>query len=84
MKKALILTSNLVQDHEFIYTFYRLKEAGLNVETCNLSEGIVLGFFGTRIPPQATDTLVSLTNVHVDDYEILILPGGVNSMDILR
>ncbi len=27
-KKALIITSKLVQDHEFIYPFYRLKEAG--------------------------------------------------------
>tara|TARA_B100000674_G_scaffold414918_1_gene363949 strand:- start:51 stop:575 length:525 start_codon:yes stop_codon:yes gene_type:complete len=84
MRKALILTSKLVQDHEFIYPFYRLKEAGFNVETCNLSEGIVQGFFGTKIPPQATDTIIKLKEINVDDYDILILPGGVKSMEILR
>ena len=84
MKKALILTSKLVQDHEFIYPFYRLKEAGLEVETCNLSDGIVEGFFGTKIPPQTTDIIVNIQKVNVDNYDILILPGGVKSMEILR
>ena len=28
-KKALIITGNLVQDHEFIYPFYRLLEDGV-------------------------------------------------------
>ena len=84
MKKALIITSKLVQDHEFIYPFYRLKEEGLNVETCNLSDAIVEGFFGTKIPPQATDTIVNIKSIHVDNYDILVLPGGVKSMEILR
>ena len=84
MRKALILTSKLVQDHEFIYPFYRLKEAGFNVETCNLSDGIVEGFFGTKVPPQATDTIVNIKKINVDNYDILILPGGVKSMEILR
>ena len=84
MRKALILTSKLVQDHEFIYPFYRLKEAVFNVETCNLSDGIVEGFFGTKVPPQETDTIVNIKKINVDNYDILILPGGVKSMEILR
>ena len=28
MNNALIISGNLVQDHEFIYPFYRLKEEG--------------------------------------------------------
>jgi len=31
MKKALILTGKMVQDHEFIYPYYRLQEAGFEV-----------------------------------------------------
>ena len=37
-KSAIILSGNLVQDHEFIYPFYRLLEEGFSVEVC-LNEG---------------------------------------------
>jgi putative intracellular protease/amidase len=33
-KNAIILSGNLVQDHEFIYPFYRLLEEGFSVEVC--------------------------------------------------
>ena len=33
MKKALIISGNLVQDHEFIYPYYRLLEEGYNLDT---------------------------------------------------
>ena len=46
--KALIITSQLVQDHEFIYPFYRLKEEGIKVEVYNQSNQIVKGYFGTN------------------------------------
>ena len=58
--KALIITSELVQDHEFIYPFYRLKEEGVDVHVYNQTSGIVKGFFGTKIPPQKDDKIVSL------------------------
>ena len=32
MKPALILTGKNVQDHEFIYPFYRLQEDGFDVD----------------------------------------------------
>ena len=82
--KALIITSQLVQDHEFIYPFYRLKEEGFEVDVYNQSNTVVKGFFGTKIPPQKDDNIVSLQNLNVDNYELLVLPGGVKSMEILR
>lgn len=82
--KALIITSQLVQDHEFIYPFYRLKEEGFEVDVYNQSNTIVKGFFGTKIPPQKDDNIVSLQNLNIDDYELLVLPGGVKSMEVLR
>ena len=30
--RALIITGDLVQDHEFIYPYYRLREAGFEVD----------------------------------------------------
>ena len=44
--RALIITSQLVQDHEFIYPFYRLKEENFDVDVYNQSNEIVKGFFG--------------------------------------
>lgn len=82
--KILIITSQLVQDHEFIYPFYRLKEEGYEVEVYNQTNQIVKGFFGTKIPPQKDDKIVDLDKINVDDYLAVILPGGVKSMELLR
>ena len=83
-KKALIITSKLAQDHEFIYPFYRLKEAGYEVSTCNGETKQVLGYFGTKIPPKEEDKLITADKIIVDEYKTLVLPGGVKSMEILR
>ena len=83
-QKALILTSKLVQDHEFIYPFYRLKEDGFDVHTYNGEKKPVVGYFGTKIPPKEEDTIISLEKIDVRTYDILILPGGVKSMEIMR
>ena len=82
--KALIITSQLVQDHEFIYPFYRLKEEGFHVDVYNQTSQIVKGFFGTKIPPQKDDNIINLDNIDLDSYELLVLPGGVKSMELLR
>ena len=83
-RKALIITSKLVQDHEFIYPFYRLKEEGYDVQTFNCENKQTLGFFGTKIPPKEDDKIVQINEIDVKNYDVLILPGGVKSMEILR
>jgi len=82
--KALIITSEFVQDHEFIYPFYRLKEEGIDVHVYNQTSVIVKGIFGTKIPPQKDDKIVLLQNINIDHYNLLVLPGGVKSMELLR
>ena len=82
--KALIITSQLVQDHEFIYPFYRLKEEGIDVDVYNQSNQIVKGYFGTKVPPQKDDKIVDLSNFKITEYDMLVLPGGVKSMELLR
>ena len=83
-KKALIITSKLVQDHEFIYPFYRLKEEGFKVDTYNGERKQTNGYFGTKIPPKEEDNIVQIDEIKVETYDVLILPGGVKSMEILR
>ena len=84
MKNALIITSKLVQDHEFIYPFYRLKEEGYNVHTFNGENIQVSGYFGTKIPPKEDDKILKIEDIKIKNYNLLILPGGVKSMELLR
>ena len=81
---ALIITSQHVQDHEFIYPFYRLKEENFTVHVYNQKSEFVKGFFGTKIPPQKDDKIVDLNLIEVSNYDLLVLPGGVKSMELLR
>ena len=78
-KKALIITGKFVQDHEFIYPYYRLKEEGFEVDVATKNGKEVLGFIGVKVP--ATK---SYENIKVDDYNLLILPGGAKCMEYLR
>ena len=64
--------------------FLALKEEGLKVDVYNQSDQIVKGFFGTKIPPQKADSIVSLNDIEVEEYDLLVLPGGVKSMELLR
>ena len=50
IKKALILTGNYVQDHEFIYPFYRLLEDKFEVSVGINEDSKVKGILGTDIP----------------------------------
>ena len=34
MKRAIIISGNLAQDHEFIYPFYRLLEEDFKIDVC--------------------------------------------------
>ena len=43
MRKAIIISGNLVQDHEFIYPYYRLLEEGLSIDVCILEGRPVQG-----------------------------------------
>ncbi|MDA9665229.1 DJ-1/PfpI family protein [Candidatus Pelagibacter sp.] len=83
-KRAVIISGNLVQDHEFIYPFFRLLEEEILVDVC-LHEGVpVKGYFGTSIPPNKDHQVKKISEIKVDDYDILILPGGVKSMEKVR
>jgi protease I len=83
-KKAVIISGALAQDHEFIYPFYRLKEEGYEVDTFNNDLKQVLGYFGTKVPPKEEDPIISADKINVKNYNVLVLPGGVKSMEILR
>lgn len=84
MKKALIISGNLAQDHEFIYPFYRLLEEEFNLDVCMNEGAKVKGFLGTDLPPNKEHPVLRIEEIKTADYNLLILPGGVKAMEKVR
>ena len=84
MNRAIIISGNLAQDHEFIYPYYRLLEADFEVDVCLLEGKPVKGILGTTLPPNKNQIVKTIDQIKVDDYKILILPGGVKAMEKVR
>ena len=79
MKTALILTGNLVQDHEYIYPYYRVQEDGYKVDVAVRGKKQVNGIIGSKIIPTK-----DIPELKIEDYDLLVLPGGAKSMEYMR
>ena len=79
MKKALILTGNLAQDHEFIYPFYRVQEEGYEVDVAVRGGEQVNGIIGSKIVPTK-----DIPELEVNDFALLVLPGAAKAMEYMR
>ena len=83
--KILIITGSLVQDHEFIYPFYRLQEDNNYIDIALKNALPVKGILGTPIPPKKEDAnIIDYEKIYNKDYDLLILPGGAKAMEYLR
>ena len=78
--KALIITWENFQDQEVVYPFYRLKEETENVKIVSNVTGKFHGIMGVNMTSH--DTLENLAMY--SDYDFLVLPGGVKSLEKLR
>lgn len=78
-KKALIITGKSVQDHEYIYPYYRVKEDGFQVDVATPDGKETVGQLGVRVLANKKISDVTLT-----DYSLMILPGGAKCMEYLR
>jgi protease I len=79
MKKTVIITGPGFQDEEYIYPYYRLLEAGYQVEVATQDGTTVLGKYG--VPARAT---MSTRDLDVDDFDLVLLPGGFEAPDRVR
>ena len=87
MKKALIITWEKYQDHELIYPYYSLKEHGFEVTLMANQKGKIWGSLGTHMPCDAETKIFNEADIrqeYLDQYEILVLPGGVKALEKLR
>jgi len=78
-KKAIILTQRNVQDHEFIYPYYRLQEAGYKVDVATDDGKETTGILGTKISVNK-----KISAIKASDYDLLVLPGGAKAMEYMR
>ena len=84
MIKSIIISGNLVQDHEFIYPYYRLLEENSAIDVCLLGGKPVQGILGTTIPPNKEQKIKDIDECNVSNYDLLIIPGGAKAMEYLR
>lgn len=87
MKKAIIITWEKFQDHELIYPYYSLKESGYDVTLMANKVGKIWGSLGTHMTCDVETTIFNDENVrnqYLNEYEILLIPGGVKALEKLR
>ena len=88
MKKALIITWTGYQDHELVYPYHRLIGAGFSVEIVadkKDAQDRVYGIVGINMPCHILidDFKKNIEKYH-REYDVLVLPGGVKSLEKLR
>ena len=79
MKKVVIITATGFQDEEVVYPYYRLMEAGFQVEVATPGGEVVYGKYG--LPARAT---MDTKDLNEADFEFVILPGGHEAPDRVR
>jgi len=83
--RAAILTAVGFQDHDVIYTWYRCREEGWDVDIATRDGRPVIGKYGTPLPMDKTaGPLISFDDLEVDEYDAVILTGGHEAPDRVR
>jgi protease I len=87
-KKALIITWSGFQDHELVYPYYRLLGAGFETTIVGDKKdelGRFYGIFGLNMPcHELISEFVKNTISWLDEADLLVIPGGVKSLEKLR
>ncbi len=70
-QKVIILTADKTEDTEFFYPYYRLTEAGYDVDVVTIKGGKFEAKHGLGLQDSK-----SIEEVRPEDYELLYIPGG--------
>ncbi len=72
MEKAIVLLENGFEDSELIYPYYRLQEAGYDVDlVADGKDEVYESKHGYKQKPDK-----AAVDVDVEDYEVMVIPGG--------
>lgn len=85
MFNAVIITGPGFQDHDVVYSYYRLKEQGYNVDVATKNAMPVIGKYNIPLPMDKTaKPNVSFADLSVEKYDVVILTGGHEAPDRVR
>jgi protease I len=85
MPRAVILTGPGFQDHDVIYTYYRLKGEGYQVDVATKGGKPVVGKYGVPLPLDKTaPSLISFEQLSVPAYDLVLCTGGHEAPDRVR
>lgn len=76
---AVIIGGLHIQDHEFFYPVYRLREEEAKIEIATPGGEECTSNKGTLIKPS-----IAIEGLNQNDYDLLVLPGGAHAMEYLR
>lgn len=79
MKKAVIIVGKGFEDSEFIYPYYRLQEENIKVEVAVAGDETAKGKLGQEAVPT-----IKCSDLKVDDFDIVVIPGGHEGPDRVR
>jgi protease I len=77
--KALIVSADHFEDSELLVAYYRLLEAGIEVDIASIQRGKINGKHGYQV-----EASFALTDVKPADYALLVLPGGKAPADLRK
>ena len=84
-QNAVIITGPGFQDHDVIYTYYRLLEEGWNVDVATKNGAPATGKYGVPLPMDKTaQPLISFGQLDPANYNAVILTGGHEAPDRVR
>jgi protease I len=85
MYSAVIITGPGFQDHDVVYTYYRLKEEGYYVDVATKDGKPVIGNYGVPLPMDKTSRPnVPFADLAIEKYDAVILTGGHEAPDRVR
>lgn len=70
-RKALVLTADKFEDMEVFFPYFRLLEAGWQVDIAAPDKKLMTGENGYTLKPDKT-----ISDINPDDYDLLVIPGG--------
>ena len=85
-KRVVIITAEGYEDEEVIYPVIRLKEDGFAIDIATKGQKLVLGRVGfpLELLVRYYGTLVDSTKLNIDDYDMVLVPGGFEAPDRVR
>ena len=77
--RSVIITGPGFQDEEYVYPYYRLLEAGHQLEVAIKDKAQVLGKYG--VPARPT---MATSDLNADNFDLVLLPVGFEAPDRVR